>query len=250
MPLKKEVQIEFENVSFNYPQNPVLADVTFKIHAGDYVGIIGPNGGGKTTALKLILGLIKPVSGNVRIFGQTAGELTEPALLGYVPQHAAHTSINFPATVKEIVESGRTPRKKIFSFWDAKDKKAVRAAVDAAGINKLKNRLLRELSGGERQRVLVARAIASEPRLLILDEPFEGVDLSAQTEFYEILKTLNKQGMTIIFVTHDVDIISREAREIICLNRRLVCAGNPHDIAHQHAYDHLHGKHIKHTHSV
>ncbi len=248
--MTNEIQIEFENVCFSYPNNVVLEDVSFKISKGKYIGIIGPNGGGKTTALKLILGLIKPLSGEIKILGHKAGNLSDPAALGYVSQHAAHTSINFPATVREIVESGRTPKKNLFSTWNAKDKTAVKSALEAAGIKDLQNKLLNELSGGERQRTLVARALALEPQILILDEPFEGVDLASQKEFYEILQRLNKKGITILFVTHDVDIISHEAEEIICLNRRLVCSGEAHKIAHLHAYDHLHGKQIKHTHRI
>lgn len=245
---QQEIQIEFAGVSFGYPNHAVLENVSFKIHAGAYVGVIGPNGGGKTTALKLMLGLIEPQSGTVRIFGEPAGALRERAAIGYVPQHGAHTSINFPATVQEIVESGRTPRKKLFTTFDEKDRRAVRSALEASGIWDLRGRLLRELSGGQRQRALVARALASEPRILLLDEPFEGVDLTAQREFYEILRRLNKKGLTIIFVTHDVDIISHEADEIICLNRRLVCEGEPHQVAHTHIFHHLDDKQITHTH--
>jgi zinc transport system ATP-binding protein len=245
----KRPLIEFENVRFGYPGNLVLDDVSFRIEEGSYVGIIGPNGGGKTTALKLMLGLLKPAEGMVRVFGEDVARHEDKADIGYVPQHAAHTSISFPATVKEVVESGRTPRHGLFAGFSAKDRKAVRTALEVAGIWPLKDRLMRELSGGERQRVLVARALASEPRILILDEPFEGVDEDSQRGFYGLLHDLNaKRGLTILFVTHDVEMIGREAHEIICLNRRLECQGSSKEIIHIHTPGHRHGALIKHAH--
>jgi len=241
--------IEFDRVRFGYPGNLVLDDVSFRIADGSYVGIIGPNGGGKTTALKLMLGLLAPEEGTVRVLGEDVERHEDKADIGYVPQHAAHTSIEFPATVMEVVESGRTPRKAFLSGSDAKDRKAVRNAMDAAGIWRLKDRLMRELSGGERQRVLVARALASEPKILILDEPFEGVDEESQREFYGLLHDLNAdRGITILFVTHDVEMIGREAHEIICLNRRLECQGSAKEIIHVHTAGHRHGTPMTHAH--
>jgi len=248
MPVSRPV-IEFDHVRFGYPGNLVLDDVSFCIDDGSYVGIIGPNGGGKTTALKLMLGLLVPQEGTVRVFGEEVGRHEDKADIGYVPQHAAHTSISFPATVREVVESGRTPRKKLLSGFDVKDRKAVKSSLEAAGIWKLKDRLMRELSGGERQRVLVARALASDPKILLLDEPFEGVDAESQREFYGLLHDLNaKRGLTVLFVTHDVEMIGKEAHEIICLNRRLECQGNPKEIVHVHGTGHDHGTHMTHAH--
>lgn len=248
MPVRRPV-IEFDRVRFGYPGNLVLNDVSFRIGEGSYVGVIGPNGGGKTTALKLMLGLLKSQEGTVRVFGEDVERREDKADIGYVPQHAAHTSTAFPATVREVVESGRTPRKAFLAGFGPKDRKAVRSAMDAAGIWRLKDRLMRELSGGERQRVLVARALASEPRILLLDEPFEGVDVESQREFYGLLHDLNaKRGLTILFVTHDVEMIGREAHEIICLNRRLECQGSAKEIIHVHAAGHRHGTSVTHAH--
>lgn len=250
MPLKqKEPQIEFRDVTFGYPSNLVLDDLSFHIHEGEYVGIIGPNGGGKSTVLKLILGLIKPLAGEIRIFNQPVSDLKNRHMIGYVPQHAAHAAQDFPATVIELVESGRTPCKSPGSNFTKHDHKMVDAALEVAAIKNLKNRFLRELSGGERQRVLVARALAAEPKILILDEPFEGVDINAQQEFYALLKTLNEdKKMTILFVTHDVDVISKQAKELICLNRRLVCQGDPDTVIKKNLIEQVHGKKVTHTH--
>jgi zinc transport system ATP-binding protein len=224
--------IEVNKVSFGYNNHPVLTNVSFSINEGSYVGIIGPNGGGKTTLLKIILGLIKPQTGTVKISGQ------EP--IGYVPQRITQENINFPATVEEIVGSG--------CIRDY-DKSAIEHAMKMSRIAQLKNRLISNLSGGERQRVFVARALAAKPKILILDEPFTGIDVGNQEEFYGILKELNtKEKITILFVSHDVDIISNQVKEILCLNRRLVCSGPAKEILEEEVVEKLYGTKVTHLH--
>lgn len=241
--------VEAKNVSFYYNSNPVLENVNFEIEEGDYVGIIGPNGGGKTTLLKILVGLLKPRSGVVKIFGQDATRLKNRAEIGYVPQRIAQDNISFPATVYEVVESGRVAK----SFWrrlGPSDRQAIESALELAGIANLRDSLIGELSGGQRQRVYVARALTRQPRILILDEPFVGIDVSAQQDFYSFLKDLNQKNITIIFVSHDVDVITEEAKSIICLNRGLLCCGSPELLHQEGMIEKLYGKKITHIHRL
>ncbi|MCI0479326.1 metal ABC transporter ATP-binding protein [Candidatus Uhrbacteria bacterium] len=226
--MKRPPLIRFEDVRFGFAGRPVLENISFTIEAGEYVGIIGPNGGGKTTLLRLILGEVVPDAGRVLILGEPAATYRDKASIGYVPQHAAARASAFPATVAEIVASGRTPRLGLFRRPSKRDRTAVENALDLSGLKDLRDRLMRELSGGQRQRALIARALAAEARVLLLDEPFEGVDVDAQRDFYALLRRLNAKGITILFVTHDVDIIEKEAGDIICLNRHMVCPDGMH----------------------
>jgi zinc transport system ATP-binding protein len=239
MPLDTPL-IEVKNLSFAYNGNAVLDHVSFKVDKGDYVGIIGPNGGGKTTLLKILIGLLKPDSGSVAIANTD---------IGYVPQRIAQDSASFPATVWEIVESGRIARKALFEGMDDDDRKAIKRAMDIAKIADLKNKQMSSLSGGQRQRVYVARALASEPQILILDEPFVGVDIATETDFYAFLKELNEQeGLTIIFVSHDIDVVTEEAKSVLCLNKSVLSFGPADELQEQTAIETLYGKRITHIH--
>lgn len=248
MPISQSL-IEVKNISFNYGNNVILDDVSFNIDKGDYVGILGPNGGGKSTLLKILIGLLKPQSGSVSILGVPIADFKNNGRIGYVPQRIAQDTANFPATVYEIVESGRIAAKGLFGGVSSEDREKIKKALFVAGIEGLKDQLIANLSGGQRQRVYVARSLANEPKILILDEPFTGVDIGAQKDFYAFLKELNQaKGLTIIFVSHDIDVISKEIKSVICLNRRLVCFGLP-EILHKHnIIEDLYGKKITHIH--
>lgn len=218
--------IQLEDINFSYNNNPVLEGVSFSVYQGDYIGIIGPNGGGKTTLLKIILGLLEPDHGVVRVMGQDIHSLKERSILGYVPQRIGGVEHRFPATVEEVVETGRIAKRGLFKRRTLKDRESVRDAMDMAGVSIFKDRLINDLSGGEMQKVFIARALAGEPKILVLDEPTTGVDVGSQKKFYEFLGNLNRlHHLTIMFVSHDVDIVSTEARSVICLNKSLVCEG-------------------------
>lgn len=243
---KPQPIIEAKNVSFYYGEVPVLTRLSFTVEAGDYVGVIGPNGGGKTTLIKLLLGLLPPTEGSIKVLGQPIRSLAERYLIGYVPQRLAQSAVEFPATVREIIESGRTPQLGLWRRFQAADRQAVQAAVKHAEVAHLQNRRLAQLSGGERQRVFIARALAAEPRMLILDEPTVGVDITTQEKFFAFLKELNKKhGITIIFVTHDIDVIAQEATTVLCLNHGLVCYGAPSDFIKEEYMQRLYGKTMK-----
>lgn len=246
---KHTYAIEVENVTYAYGTNIVLDRLTCNIKKGSYVGIIGPNGGGKTTLLKLMLGLLQPSSGEIKIFNQPVNNLTDKYTIGYVPQRITQENLQFPATVYEIVASGVTPRLKPFEQMQGTDRKNIENALKIADISELKNSLIGNLSGGQRQRAFVARALAGKPRLLLLDEPFTGVDIASQKQFYSLLHTLNKEhGLTVVFVSHDIDIVSKEVQELLCLNKRLVCQGSPDSIIENNIIENLYGKKVTHLH--
>ena len=216
--------IEAKELGVAYNGSPILDDVSFTIKDGEYVAIIGPNGAGKTTLLKVMLGLIRPSHGSVKLFDQDISSFQKKYQLGYIPQRISSSLLRFPATVEEVVRSGRTARLGLFARFSQKDEEKIAWAMDIADVEPYKNRPISDLSGGELQRVFIARALAGEPKLLFLDEPTVGVDLSVQEKFYAFLQELNKQyGLTILIVTHEVDIAIHRAQYVICLNRRLIC---------------------------
>ena len=238
--------IEVSNVSFSYNGQPVLDNISFSVNTGEYLGIIGPNGGGKTTLIKIILGLLKPDTGTVRIFGKDIKEFKEKSLIGYVPQRISQVASQFPATVKEVIETGRTARVGLFKRYTKDDLQAIEKAIGVAGVAHLQHRLIEDLSGGERQRVFIARALSAEPKILILDEPSAGVDLASQEQFYTFIQELNQKfGLTILFISHDIDVVAHEVRCLLCLNKNLVCHGLPREFLKGEHMEKLYGKKVK-----
>jgi len=195
---------------------PILEDVTLSIREHDFLGIIGPNGGGKTTLLKVILGLVPPDSGEVRVFG--GDPVKNRRFVGYVPQHSLFDH-DFPIKVMDVVLTGRAG-KRLFRGYSDHDRELARNALEMVEMLPFEGRQIGKLSGGEQQRVFIARALAAEPKVLLLDEPAAGIDMHAQTEFYELLKRL-KETMTIVMVSHDITAISIHVDKIACLNRKL-----------------------------
>lgn len=241
--------IEACDINFSYDNNVVLDHVSFSIEQGDYVGIVGPNGGGKTTLLKILSGLLEPLSGSISIHGLPVKTFRDMGKIGYVPQRVSQSTGNFPATVYELVESGIAGKKNIFGKITQNDRQNIDKALSVAGILELKNRLMSQLSGGQKQRAFVARALVSEPEILILDEPFVGIDAKTQKEFYQFLKMLNEeQNLTVIFVSHDVDIIAEEVKSILCLNKGILCLDSPAQLHEPNVLENLYGKHITHIH--
>lgn len=238
--------IDVKNLSFNYGGNQVLQDLTFQIKSGEYLGIIGPNGGGKTTLLKIILGLLKPATGAVKILGKSLKNFKDRSDIGYVPQRASQVEFQFPATVEEIVASGRTAKIGLFKQLKKADQEAINRAMHTAGVFNFRKRLIGELSGGERQKVFIARALATEPKILILDEPTAAIDIASQNNFYKFLADLNKRlKLTVIIVSHDIDVVAKEVATVLCLNRGLVCHGTPADLTHDKNLEKLYGKQVK-----
>ena len=215
-----KIEISFDHVSFSYGNISVLKDISFQIPVGEFVGVIGPNGAGKTTALKLMIGVLTADSGSVQIAGSVPNEAIQKSFIGYVPQHAAQKELTFPATVEEVVASGCE-----FTTRNAHEiQHRVSSALEACSISKLRHQLITNLSGGQRQRALIARAIALEPRILLLDEPEAGVDTASEKEFYALLKEINStKKTTIVMISHNIDAISEVVSSIVCINRNMTC---------------------------
>lgn len=230
MPVKSPPALSASNMSFAYDEVPVLQTLQFSVTAGQYIGIIGPNGGGKTTLLKIVLGLLSPTSGTLSVFGMSPHAARKKGLIGYVPQRAGQAARQFPATVEEVVRSG------LAAFPRSSDtRKRVQQALQEADVLPLRHRLLHELSGGQCQRVLIARALVAAPKLLILDEPATGVDTPSKKKFYDLLLSLCRdRGMTILFVTHDIDAIAHDVHRVLCVNRTLCIHDSPKDFLEKH----------------
>lgn len=203
------------SVTVSYGNNAVLQDVTLRVYSNDFIGVIGPNGGGKTTLLKAILGLVRPVSGTISFSEGLEGSNT----IGYLPQISTGDNF-FPVTVRDVILSGLMMRKGIMSGMSAADKKKADRVIEELGLVNLAHSSLSELSGGQLQRVFLGRAVIGDPRLLLLDEPGNFVDTNFETDFYEKLKNLNRR-MAIMMVSHDIGTISSHIKSFACVNRRL-----------------------------
>jgi zinc transport system ATP-binding protein len=217
------IQIEAENLSFAYGKTPVLEDITLRIEAGEFVAVIGPNGGGKSTFLKLILGLLQPASGMLRVMGTEPGKASPK--IGYVPQDITPNR-GFPVSVLEIVQMGLLGRKNIlFRHTKAETDKAMEA-LKKVGMEAFASRRIDDLSGGQLQRVFIARALVSDPKVLILDEPTSNIDSRGEQAIYDLLKKLNDE-ITIIVVSHDISFLLDYAEKIVFLNRRMTLHDAP-----------------------
>jgi zinc transport system ATP-binding protein len=210
----REPIVKVQDVCFSYNGNPVLRDVNFTMRKGDFVAVIGPNGGGKTTLLKLMLGLLKPQRGNIHVFGQPPKEVAPR--IGYVPQDI-HVNKGFPISVLHIVLIGRLRGGGGWRRFSRKDRILARHALERVQMWDYRKQRMGALSGGQRQRVFVARAMVSEPELLFLDEPTASVDSKGQTDFYEFLKKLN-DTVTIVVVSHDLMVLSTYVKSVACVS--------------------------------
>jgi zinc transport system ATP-binding protein len=208
--------IEIRNLSFSYPQTPVLENVDLSIAAGDFVCMVGPNGGGKTTLLRLILGLLTPTRGTIRVFGRPPNEARRR--IGYMPQRA-ELDPQFPVRAIDVVLMGRLGNG-LFRPFGRADKAKAMAALEEVRLSEYARRPLATLSGGQRQRVLIARALACDPQVLLMDEPTANLDPLVQDEIDELLHGLNRR-LTIVLVSHDVGFVTRHAQSVVCVNRQV-----------------------------
>jgi zinc transport system ATP-binding protein len=210
--------IEVEHVWFSYGRSNVLTDVTFALPQGEFLGIIGPNGGGKTTLLKLMLGILKPDRGRIRILGQEPNAATHR--MGYVPQ-TTDFNRGFPISVMDVALMGRLSRSRMGRGYSPADREKVQEVLKMVGMWDYRSRPIGKLSSGQRQRVFIARALATEPEILFLDEPTSSVDIDFHTDLYELLKELNRE-VTIVVITHDIGVVSSHMKSIACVNRHCI----------------------------
>ena len=218
--------IEYKNVSFSYGQVPVLQEINLVIHEEEFFALIGPNAGGKSTMLKLLLGVLTPDRGTITIYGQSpAGVMTR---IGYVPQFPTYRR-DFPISVMDVVIMGRLGVSSTLGSYGKKDHACAGLAMAALELDGIAEKQVSTLSGGQIQRMLIARALAGEPDILILDEPTTNIDVRAEEDIFTLLKKYNEH-MTIIVVSHDIGFISAYVHRVGCLNRTLVCH-NTEDIS-------------------
>ncbi len=248
--MKNEI-ITVKDLCFRYPGQieEALSGISFSIERGDFTGLIGPNGSGKTTLIKTILGILKPTRGTIELFGTDIHSFKEWSKIGYVPQNITGLDSNFPANVFEIVQMGLVAKRGLFRMHHHGDALLVNRALELVGMQNFASRRLSQLSGGQQQRVLIARALASNPEVLILDEPTAEVDVHAQRGFYQLLKKLNtKLKITIILISHDIGLVTKMANRVVCVNKTLLCHGTPATALRkiEHLFEEKHV--IKHAH--
>jgi zinc transport system ATP-binding protein len=234
--------VNIQHLYVAYQDKLALEDVTFAIGRGEFWGILGPNGSGKTTLLRTMVGLLKPLSGDVQLFGQSIANLgKERERIGYVPQHT-HIDIQFPIKVKDVVMLGRCGKIGIGKRPGKQDWTAVNEALELVDLVELADRQIGQLSGGQRQKVLIARALALRPELLLLDEPTAALDVGATESFYAWLHQMHTRlNSTLVIVSHDVGVVSRYVTAVACLNRTLVAHGLPGEVLSQDALEGMYG---------
>jgi zinc transport system ATP-binding protein len=227
---------DVRSLTYSINNQEILKSLSLIIKKGEYCAVIGPNGGGKTTLIRLLLGLEKPTSGEIKLFGKNLKDFNQWNKIGYVPQRAVQIDRNFPATAYEVVRMGFTVRR------SNKEHDIILSAMNKMDVTHLKDKLIGELSGGQRQRVMIARALASDPEVLILDEPNTGVDIKSQHRFYELLRELNlNEGMTILFITHDIGVIADDIGRLFTVNQSLLTCNNPKEAMSCEAMSKLYG---------
>lgn len=241
-PPKKEqrsnIILKADNITLKYGRHEVLTDASFTVEAGDYIGIVGPNGSGKTSLMKAMLGLIAPAGGQFSY----AGEVRDNRFIGYLPQKVISGDPLFPAKVREVVAMGLLSSKGFPKHLSQEDYKNVDEILGRLKIGNLAEKKIGNLSGGQQQRVLLARALVSSPRLLILDEPTSALDPKVRENFYGILKELNEQdGVTILLVSHDIGSIGQYTKKMLYLDRTVVFFGTYEDFCHSQDMTHYFG---------
>lgn len=247
----KQTLLQLNDISFAYEQRKVLDHISLQVNEGDFLALLGPNGSGKSTLLKIILGLLKPTSGEVVLFDEPAKQFKHREWIGYVSQKSNAFNSGFPATVFEVVRSGLTKKVGLFKRLPKNVHTLVDEALEAVGMLAFKSRSIGALSGGQQQRVFIARALISEPKMLVLDEPTVGIDHENVQAFYDLLAHLNQQrGITMLLVTHDVDVVSSHITHVACLNQTIHFHGykNEFDEMSQEARDVWYGHAVRKIH--
>ncbi|MFC7061892.1 metal ABC transporter ATP-binding protein [Halobacillus seohaensis] len=218
--MKSNKILEMDQVSFKYEKEWVVKNVDLVIERGQFLGLVGPNGSGKSTLIKLMLGLVKPDKGSINLFDQSLKQFNKWQEIGFVSQKANSFNSGFPATVLEVVKTGLVSRIGAFRFFNRKHKEKALESLRTVEMEEYANYNIGELSGGQQQRVFIARALVSDPSLLILDEPTVGVDAQHVTDFYDLLGRLNKEKeISLLMVTHDIGTITEHATHVVCMNK-------------------------------
>jgi ABC-type Mn2+/Zn2+ transport system ATPase subunit len=244
--------VKAKNLVVRYEDFVALDGATLAVHYGEALGIVGPNGSGKSTLLKTIAGLLLPYSGELSVLGTEPRKLA-PGMIAYVPQVEA-VDWSFPATVWDVVAMGRFPRMRFWQRFSEHDRDVVNEALASVHMTAYANRHIAQLSGGQQQRVFVARAIAQEPKLLLLDEPTTGVDAATEESLREVVRGLVARGLPVLMTTHDLDRVDEWFDRLLVLDRRVLALGTPREVVQANVYagirehTHTHG-HLRHDHA-
>ena len=222
-----EPVLSIQNVSYTYEDKPVLKNINLDIQRGAFMGLVGPNGGGKTTLIKIMLGLLKPDEGMVKLFGEPIGKFKQWSRVGYVSQKSNAFNRGFPATVQEVVAMGLAAKTGYLRFLGKKHRVKIKEALEQVDMLDYAHRNIGDLSGGQQQRVFIARALVADPELLILDEPTVGIDNENVQRFYQLLHQLNEKQLTLLLITHDTGTMTQYATDLVCLNKELHFHGLP-----------------------
>ena len=236
--------LSIKNLSFGYDSTEVLSGVSFAIDKGDYVALAGPNGAGKTTLVRVILGLEGKHKGRVEIFGKDLEAFSDWDRIGYLPQQVNVFNPLFPATVKEVVGLGLLSHKSFPKKFERSDEATILRTLDLMDIVRLKDKLIGALSGGQQQRVFLARALAQEAELVLLDEPLTGLDLPSQEAIFQLLDELRTLGVPALIATHDLNLASERFDRVLLLNHRLVAHGSPSEVLTQPHLIQAYGGHV------
>ena len=230
MPSPAEPLLAVDGVSFAYGANRVLDGVSFRVDPGEFVALVGPNGSGKSTLLRVVLGLLRAGAGTVRLFGEEPSRLRDRGRLGYVPQRPALAG-DLPATVEEVVRTGRLARAGWRGRFGDDDRRAIEHAMESVALDDLRRRRVASLSGGQQQRAFIARAFASDPELLVLDEPVAGVDAESQRRFADSLDHLRREhGAGVLLVSHELGAVADSLDRVIVLKQRVLFDGPPSEL--------------------
>jgi len=219
--------LSLRNVSCTYEGKPALEHIDLDISKGVFMGLVGPNGGGKTTLIKVILGLLKADEGTVSLFGQPLSQFKDWSRVGYVSQKSNAFNRGFPATVQEVVAMGLAAKTGYLRFLGRKHKQKIETALKQVNMLEFAKQNIGDLSGGQQQRVFIARALVADPEFIILDEPTVGVDSTNVQQFYKLLHELNQNGITLLLITHDTGSMTKYASDLVCLNKTLHFHGLP-----------------------
>ncbi len=233
--------IEAENLSFSYGNEPIFTKIGFSVYKGDFVAVIGSNGTGKSTLMKLILGELAPTDGCIRIFNQDVSKFKDWPKIGYVPQSGLQSADSFPATAEEIVTANLFSQIGLMRFPKKKHRDKAQQALELVEMGAYSKRMISELSGGQRQRVMLARVLVNDPEIMILDEPTTGVDARTVESLYELLSSLNREtGLTIVMVTHDISRASNYVSRVLCLEEGSLMELGKEQIAEELSHKHKH----------
>ncbi|HPB83050.1 MAG TPA: metal ABC transporter ATP-binding protein [Spirochaetota bacterium] len=239
---QKTAAIELSGVWIKYGQNVILEDINLRVEEKEIISIVGPNGSGKSTILKCIMGFKDPFRGSIQVFGSEPKHVQQSGIFGYLPQ-GNHHDVNFPVDVFSVVAMARYSKRGLFEKLKPPDNDIINGALEKVEMTGFKKHHFGSLSGGQKQRVLIARALATGPKILILDEPSTGLDAVAQDRFYDLLKTIrDKEGLTIVMVSHDIGTVSRIVDRLACVKQRLHFHGRPEDCASNEALAKVFGK--------